>query len=99
MAESLPTWSGAAGPTAPATTSSQQWVDYTGIPEPEQLGYGWLEQVHPDDRERVRRGVDGPRSGPEAPLDVEFRIRAASGGYRWFKTARRPHPRRPGRRS
>ena len=30
-----------------------QWVAYTGIPEGGQLGYGWLEQNHPDDRERT----------------------------------------------
>jgi two-component system, chemotaxis family, CheB/CheR fusion protein len=28
---------------------SPQWVEYTGIPEKEQLGSGWLQQVHPDD--------------------------------------------------
>ena len=64
---------------------SRQWVEYTGIPDTDQLGSGWLDRVHPDDRERVgeewRAAV---RTGKR--LDVEFRIRAASGEYRWFKT-------------
>src|SRR5258706_9302807 len=32
---------------------SPQWVAYTGIPEHPQLGFGWLGQLHPDDRQRT----------------------------------------------
>lgn len=62
---------------------SRQWLEYTGAPEAEHLGYGWLEQVHPDDRERVReewrRAV---RSG--AALDAEVRLRRGDGEHRLF---------------
>ena len=35
---------------------SRQWLDYTGIPESDQLGFGWLEGVvHNDDRERIHK--------------------------------------------
>ncbi len=64
---------------------SRQWVEYTGVSEADQLGYGWSESVHPDDRPRLmetwQRAV---REG--GPFDVEFRIRNARGEYRWFKT-------------
>ncbi len=30
-----------------------RWIEYTGLPEAEHLGFGWLAQVHPEDRERV----------------------------------------------
>jgi PAS domain S-box-containing protein len=64
---------------------SRQWVDYTGVPEAEQLGYGWSEAVHPDDRavmlERWRKSV-----ATGEPYDAEFRIRGADGAYRWFMT-------------
>ncbi|HEX8109061.1 MAG TPA: chemotaxis protein CheB, partial [Kofleriaceae bacterium] len=33
---------------------SRQWVEYTGVPDVEQLQWLWLDQVHPADRERVR---------------------------------------------
>jgi len=64
---------------------SRQWIEYTGLPEAQQLGFGWLEQIHPGDRDRtvatwqgaVERGTN---------FDVEFRIRRADGAYRWFKT-------------
>jgi signal transduction histidine kinase len=48
------------------------------------LGFGWLDAIHPDDREPMaahwRRSVEGV-----APFDTEVRIRAADGTYRWFK--------------
>jgi two-component system CheB/CheR fusion protein len=64
---------------------NQRWVEYTGVPDSEQFGYGWVEQVHPDDRERVREGWRAAiRSGSD--FDDEFRLRSVSGEYRWFKT-------------
>ncbi len=64
---------------------NRQWVEYTGIPESEQVGYGWLEQLHPDHRqiieskwkEKIREGI---------AFDFEFRIRRADGEYHWFQT-------------
>ncbi len=64
---------------------SRQWVDYTGKPEAEQLGYGWAEAVHLDDRENLfLRWEESVKSGD--PFDVEFRLRRGTGEYRWFKT-------------
>ncbi len=66
-----------------------QWVSYTGIPEAEQLGHGWLENVHPDDRERVDSAWTNSTS-TGVPFDVDFRIRRTDGSYRWFKTRALP---------
>lgn len=64
---------------------SPQWIAYTGIPEAEQLGYGWANVVHPDDRDGVLTAwSDAVRCS--LPLDVTFRIRSEVGEYRWFKT-------------
>jgi PAS domain S-box-containing protein len=66
-----------------------QWVEYTGTPESEQLGYGWLEKLHPEDRDRVN--LEWTRSAEAGvPLDVDFRILRADGAYRWFKTRALP---------
>ncbi|MEO6785325.1 MAG: PAS domain S-box protein, partial [Chthoniobacteraceae bacterium] len=62
---------------------SRQWVEYTGVPEQEQLGFGWAEQIHPDDRAHVVE-VWGESLHHGTPYDVEFRIRRADGKYRWF---------------
>ncbi|MGV7209358.1 ATP-binding protein [Oxalobacteraceae bacterium A2-2] len=47
----------------------------------------WLEQVHPDDRERLRRTVechlrDG---GPQDSFSVDYRMRRKDGGWTWLQ--------------
>ncbi|TNC97615.1 MAG: hypothetical protein FD121_794 [Gallionellaceae bacterium] len=69
----------------PCDYLSEQWVAYTGIPESEQLGYRWLEQLHPDDLDpTVAAWQVAATSG--ADFHVEFRIRRHDGVYRWFDT-------------
>lgn len=63
----------------------RQWVEYTGIPEERQLGYAWTDQLHPEDRQRVR-GEWALATTRAEPYDTEFRIRRGDGVYRWFKT-------------
>ncbi|MBV9289065.1 MAG: PAS domain-containing protein [Hyphomicrobiales bacterium] len=64
---------------------SPQWVLYTGKSEAEQLGYGWLAQLHPDDRERVMAHWQASVASGES-YQSEFRIRRHDGTYRWFRT-------------
>ena len=63
---------------------SRQWLAYSGATPAELGGYGWLHAVHPDDREEVRRkwrlAIEGG-----TPLNLELRMRAGDGSYRWFK--------------
>ena len=62
-----------------------QWVTFTGVPEAPQLGYGWLEQVHPDDREpTLAAWLSQCAAGSD--FHIEFRIRRHDGVYRWFDT-------------
>ena len=89
MAESLPNLVWGCQPDGSCDYFSRQWVDYTGNPEKEQLGYGWLEHVHPEDRERVRDEWRGAVESAKA-FDAEFRIRGHDGRYRWFKTRSTP---------
>ncbi len=45
----------------------------------------WRDRLHPDDKDRVLAALrDHLRAG--APYDVEYRLRCASGEYRWFRT-------------
>lgn len=68
---------------------SEQWVEYTGIPEREQLGSAWIEQIEPDDVPGLTSAwAAAVASG--SPFDVEFRIRRQDGQYRWFKTRATP---------
>lgn len=89
LAESLPqlVWT-CEGP-GPCDYLSPQWVEYTGVPEAEQLGSGWLQQIHPDDRARVAESWS-KAAAERGIFDTEFRIRRHDGTYRWFKTRAAP---------
>ena len=62
---------------------NQRWLDYTGQALAEARGYGWLDAIHPDDRERSLRNFQAAIAGGE-PLRQEHRIRGANGDYRWY---------------
>jgi len=69
---------------------SPQWGQYTGIPERELLGLGWLERViHPEDRKHTLECWQNA-CADKAPYDLEYRIRRHDGQYRWFKTRGAP---------
>lgn len=73
----------------PCDYLSPQWVAYTGIAEASQWGYGWLDQLHPDDRQRtIDRWME--TAGQGQLFDLDFRIRRHDGVYRWFHTLARP---------
>lgn len=86
LTESLPQLVWTCLPDGRCDYLSRQWIEYTGIPEAQQLDLDWLEQViHPDDRERTRDHWLGAVAGHHA-YDIEYRIRAANGSFRWFQT-------------
>jgi PAS domain S-box-containing protein len=85
VVESLPQLVWTCTPDGPCDYLSPQWVAYTGIPESAQLGYAWLEQIHPDDRRRtLELWRSASRRGDR--FAAEFRIRRHDGIYRWFHT-------------
>ncbi|MCA9611651.1 MAG: PAS domain-containing protein [Myxococcales bacterium] len=85
LLESLPHFVWTCLPDGRCDYLSPQWVEYTGLPEAEQLGYAWLEQVHPDDRAPTQeRWAEAAERGDV--FDTEFRLRRHDGEHRWFKT-------------
>ncbi|MCD7109381.1 PAS domain S-box protein [Rhizobium sp. DKSPLA3] len=68
---------------------SPQWVDYSGLDQPQSLGLGWLNAVHPDDRAATLSAWQAAAGTGECY--VEHRIRRASdGAYRWHQTRALP---------
>jgi PAS domain S-box-containing protein len=89
LTESLPQLVWTCGPDGKCDYLSPQWVRYTGVAESEQLSFGWLDRLHPDDRGPVATAWDrAVKEGDD--FDVEYRIRGADGDYRWFKTRAAP---------
>ncbi|MBS1810057.1 MAG: PAS domain S-box protein [Acidobacteria bacterium] len=68
---------------------SPQWITYTGIPAREQLGLGWLNQLHPDDQEPTLTHWN-TASAQGTSYNTQFRIRSVDGTYRWFRTCAVP---------
>jgi PAS domain S-box-containing protein len=61
------------------------WAAYTGQPYPDHAGRGWLDMVHPEDRERVAVAWDEGH-GTGNPVEVEYRVlHAPSGKFRWVR--------------
>ncbi|MEG5140446.1 MULTISPECIES: PAS domain-containing sensor histidine kinase [unclassified Microcoleus] len=65
-----------------ATYLGQRWEEYTGVPVAAALGFGYLARVHPEDRPRLlaRSRTD---AGPPQSYEIEVRLRARCGTYRW----------------
>jgi PAS domain S-box-containing protein len=89
LAESLPQFVWTCEGDGPCDYLSPQWVAYTGLPESEQLGSAWLNQVHPDDRALTITAWNLAAT-EGGVFDIEFRIRRHDGVYRWFKTLAKP---------
>ncbi len=76
-------------PDASCSFVSQGWCDYTGQSEHAALGFGWLDAVHPDDREEARRAFV-EATGKREPFSMDYRLRRADGEYRWAMDSGRP---------
>jgi diguanylate cyclase (GGDEF)-like protein/PAS domain S-box-containing protein len=64
---------------------NRRWVDYTGLTLEESYGRGWNTPFHPDDKQPAwdawNRAV-----ATGGNYQIECRLRAADGSYRWFLT-------------
>ncbi|GGO90878.1 CheR family methyltransferase [Stakelama pacifica] len=70
------------------TWASPQWLAFTGQSAEAAQGLGWLNALHPEDRDSALAFWKG--AAAEGQLTMEGRIRSASGEYRWFKTRASP---------
>ena len=71
------------------TWGSPQWIEYTNLSFEESIGFGWLERVHPEDREGTLAAWDGVEERGE--YYCEHRIwHAALSEHRWHQTRATP---------
>jgi PAS domain S-box-containing protein len=61
---------------------NRQWCDLTGTTVQQNLGMGWTECVHPDDRERATQ-VFLKATAERQPYRTEYRLRRHDGEWRW----------------
>lgn len=73
-----------AGPDGDATFLSPGFLSMTGLARDRALGFGWVEAVHPDDRDQLMAHWEQAlHSG--VVFQAEFRFRVATGEYRWYR--------------
>jgi len=83
MADSVPAMIWISGADSLATYFNRGWLDFTGRTLEQELGNGWGEGVHSDDRQR---NLDTYLSSfhSRQPYKMEYRLRRADGKFRWI---------------
>jgi PAS domain S-box-containing protein len=92
LATSIPQLVFRSRPDGERTWGSPQWIEFTGLGLEASLELGWLDAVHPDDREATMAAWrDARASGSEYYAEQRVR-RLADGEWRWHQTRARPLP-------
>ncbi|PTY08488.1 hypothetical protein DB347_02585 [Opitutaceae bacterium EW11] len=64
------------------TFFNQGWIEFRGRSSAQELGLGWTEGIHPDDRENVV-AILANALHQRTPARIEYRLARADGEYRW----------------
>jgi PAS domain S-box-containing protein len=68
---------------------SDRFYDFTGAAPASANGFGWLDYVHPEDKDKAM--ADWMRSVESgANYEAEYRLRSKEGSYRWFRARALP---------
>jgi len=69
---------------------NRPWLEYTGRSLELEAGYGWMEGVHPDDRESCLAAYS-LAFAEQKPFSLEHRLRRFDGEYAWLLNNGVPH--------
>ena len=82
MAEAAPILLWMAGTDMGYTYFNQQWLEFTGRTNEQELSYGWVDNVHPDDSGACL-DLYTTAFVARQPFEIQYRLRRADGVYRW----------------
>jgi two-component system, sensor histidine kinase PdtaS len=68
---------------------NKPWLDFTGRTLEQEVGNGWAEGVHPDDKERCLKTFAGAFD-ERREFSMDYRLRRHDGEYRWLLDSGRP---------
>ncbi len=62
---------------------NKQWLDFTGRQLDQELGNGWIDRIHPDDRGKYLSTCEEALVRRQG-FTLEHRLKRADGGFRWM---------------
>ncbi|WP_185973702.1 response regulator [Ferrovibrio terrae] len=71
------------------TYINPRWTELTGLTAQQTLGFGGLEAIHPEDRQRCRDMFLAAHASHDA-FRMEYQLRGAGGQYHWVMSAALP---------
>ncbi len=83
MIDKIPALAWSCAPDGAAEFLNQVWLDYTGLPREEAVGWGWKAAIHPEDLDKLMATWLALLASGE-PGQEEARLRRFDGEYRWF---------------
>lgn len=83
LAEAIPQIVWTSSPDGLTTYINKRWYQMTGTAQKGSLGNGWMDAVHPDDREVCQQKWKQCLGSGE-PFEIEYRLHDAKMGYRWY---------------
>lgn len=83
LANSAPVMLWMAGCDGLFTFFNQSWLNFTGRSLEEQQGWGWLEGVHPQERNFCQENYDCAFHA-RVKFEIEYRLKQHNGDYRWL---------------
>jgi PAS domain S-box-containing protein len=61
---------------------NKRWLEFAGRPLEKELGQGWTDYLHPDDRQRFWAAYNGAFEQRQE-FNTEYRLKRGDGQYRW----------------
>ena len=83
MADTAPVMIWVSGPDKLLTFFNRGWLTFTGSTMEQAVGNGWIEKLHPDDRDRCYTNYSSAFDAHRT-FQTECRLRRADGEYRWM---------------
>jgi PAS domain S-box-containing protein len=83
VADSAPVLIWMAGTDRKCTYVNKAWVEFTGFSLEQEIGDGWQDVIHPDDKTDFLAGYASVFE-KQIPYEKEIRLKGADGQYRWI---------------